>query len=747
MKKKIEDPEYEREAAHYAEPIASRRLILDVMADIGEPIGFKRLAKELDLEQRSQRKALTNRLRAMVRAGQLAVDRRNVYAIASKMELVRGRISGHTGGYGFLVTESGHDDVFLSHRQMRGVFHGDIAQVRVRGRDRRGRPEGELVDVLERNTNALVGRLYCDNGTWLLESLNPRITQEIMLDPRGEEREGLIVIAEIIDQPSIHGVATCFVREVLGEHLSTEMEIKMSLLNHDIPSEFADEVIAEASAIPQEIDDTDVRCDLRELPFVTIDGADARDFDDAIYCEHRDKGGWRLIVAIADVAHYVRKGSALDDSALDRGTSVYFPGSVIPMLPTVLSNELCSLKPGVDRLVLACDMQISAAGRISGYQFYEGVICSAARLTYEEVAAGASEGPWSGSLAAVSGLVTELLRGREARGALDFDTVELDFDLDDSGSIRSIRPKPRNDAMRLIEECMLCANVCAARFMHQLELAGMYRVHERPDEEKLSNLRKFLGSIGINLTEDLPSPGELQTVLDQLRDKPNGHILQLAVLRSLSQAVYQTYNVGHYGLNFAMYTHFTSPIRRYPDLMTHRLIKSVIYGSNRKNSVRRFGAKKRPEYDYDSDSLEFIAERCSSTERRAETAVYEVLEWMKCEYLAGKVGDTAPGVITHVTSFGFFVQLTELYVEGLVHVSNLINDYYEFDQDQQCLIGEHIGISFGIGDSVSVQIARVDVDEQKVDFELVFHDPLRRRARNKPGKTKTSGAGRRRRRR
>jgi ribonuclease R len=746
MKKKIEDPEYEREAARYSEPIASRRLILDVMTHIGEPIAFKRLAKELDLEKRAQREALTNRLRAMVRAGQVVVDRRNVYAIASTLELVRGRISGHVDGYGFLVTESGDDDVFLSHRQMRGVFHGDIAQVRVRGRDRRGRPDGELVDVFERNTTALVGRLYCDNGMWLLESLNARITQKILLEPKGEEREGLIVIAEIIDQPSIHGMATCFVREVLGEYLSTEMEIKMSLLNHDIPSEFTDEAISEARAIPQEVDDTDVRCDLRKLPFVTIDGADARDFDDAIYCEHSDKGGWRLIVAIADVAHYVRKGSALDDSALDRGTSVYFPGSVIPMLPTVLSNELCSLKPGVDRLVLACDMQISAVGRISGYQFYEGVICSAARFTYEEVAAGPAQGRWSDSLASVSGLVAELLREREARGALDFDTVELDFDIDDSGSVRSIRPKPRNEAMRLIEECMLCANVCAARFMHEFELAGMYRIHERPDEEKLSNLRRFLDSIGINLTEGLPSPGELQATLDQLRCKPNGHILQLAVLRSLSQAVYQTHNIGHYGLNFTMYTHFTSPIRRYPDLMTHRLIKSVIYGTSRTNRVRRFGAKKRPDYDYNSELLESIAERCSSTERRAETAVYDVLAWMKCEYLAGKVGDTAPGVITHVTNFGFFVQLTELYVEGLVQVSSLINDYYEFDQDQQCLIGKHVGISFGIGDSVSVQIARVDVDEHKVDFDLVSHDPIRLGAKTKPRKTRVSGGGRRRRR-
>ncbi|HAK50481.1 MAG TPA: ribonuclease R [Gammaproteobacteria bacterium] len=747
MNEMIEDPEYEQEAARYAQPIASRRLILDVMADIGEPIAFKRLAKELGLGGRPQRDALTNRLRAMVREGQLVVDRRNVYAIASKMELVRGRISGHVDGYGFLVTESGHDDVFLSHRQMRGVFHGDIAQVRVRGRDRRGRPEGELVDVLERNTTALVGRLYCENGTWLLESLNSRITQEILLETKGEEREGLIVIADIIDQPSIHGVATCFVREVLGEHLSTEMEIKMSLLSHDIPNEFTEEVLAEAASIPQEIDDTDVRCDLREIPFVTIDGADARDFDDAIYCECRDKGGWRLIVAIADVAHYVRKGSALDDSALERGTSVYFPGSVIPMLPTDLSNELCSLKPGVDRLVLACDMQISAAGRISRYQFYEAVIRSAARFTYDEVAAGVTKGPWTESLDSVSGLVTELLRGREARGALDFDTVELDFDLDDNGSIRSIGTKARNEAMRLIEECMLCANVCAARFMHQLELPGMYRVHERPDEEKLSNLRRFLDSLGITLTEDLPSPGELQAVLDQLRNKPNGQVLQLAVLRSLSQAVYQVHNVGHYGLNFTMYTHFTSPIRRYPDLMTHRLIKSVIHGDIRTNRVRRFGSQMQPEYDYDDDLLEYIAEQCSTTERRAETAVYEVLEWMKCEYLLGKVGEIAPGVITHVTNFGFFVQLTELYVEGLVHVSNLINDYYEFDQDQQCLIGEHAGISFGIGDSVSVQIARVDVDEQKVDFELVSHDPLRRRSKRKSGRKKPGDRGRRRRRR
>lgn len=718
------DPEAEREARRYADPIASRRLILEVMEDIAEPVAFKHLAKELSLEDRGKRESLKNRLRAMVREGQLVVDRRNVYALASKMEIVRGRVSGHADGFGFLVT--GTDDVFLPHRQMRAVFDGDIALVQIRGRDRRGRLLGDITEVLERNTTEMIGRLYIHNDTWLFESLNTKITQEILVQASGAETDGQIVRAEIVDQPSLHGMPTCVVREVLGEHLSAEMEIKVSLLSNDIPSEFTSEVLSEAGAMPSVVSTEDKRPreDLTALPFVTIDGSDAKDFDDAIYCESRPRGGWRLIVAIADVSHYVRVGSQLDESAMERGTSVYFPQYVVPMLPTGISNELCSLKPEVDRLVLACEMQVSATGRISKYEFYEGVICSAARLTYDEVAAGEVDSP---SLVSARALVDVLLAKRQDRGALDFDTVELSFSLDEAGNIDAISKTQRNDAMQLIEECMLCANVCAAKFIQQLDLTGLFRVHEKPSEEKLAALRSFLDTLGINLSEGSPTPGELQRVLDELRKRKNGHILQTSVLRSLSQAVYQVQNVGHFGLNYPSYTHFTSPIRRYPDLLTHRLIKSVIHSKLPTDLVRRQPAPNFSEFAYDTDQLHALASHCSMTERRAETAVYQVIEWMKCEYLVNRIGDTELGVITHVTNFGFFVQLKELYVEGLVHVSNLSSDYYVFDQESQCLVGERGGLSFGIGEDVTVQITRVSVDEQKIDFDLISHQGVKRR--------------------
>ncbi|MDA0787824.1 MAG: ribonuclease R [Proteobacteria bacterium] len=738
----MHDPDAEQEKKRYERPIASRRLILETMESIGEPASIKRLAKTLDMEESWQRDALQNRLRAMVRDGQLIADRRNVYAIASRMDLVRGRIAGHMDGYGFLIPEADdEEDIFLGHRQMRGVFHGDIALVRIRGIDRRGRPEGEIVEVIERKTQQIVGRLYFENQAWFLESLNNRICQEILVHPADDLEEGLIVTAAIVDQPSMHGIPSCEVLEVLGEQLTAELEIKVSLHNHEIPYQFGGDVLGEVAALPAEVAPADkkARRDLRELPFVTIDGTDARDFDDAVYCEDRARGGWRLYVAIADVAHYVRLGTALDQEARLRGTSVYFPQHVVPMLPESLSNGLCSLRPDVDRLALVCEMGLSASGRVTSYQFYEAVIRSAARLTYEQVADGPPEGPFAPSLEAAYRLLGVLLSARGERGALDFDSTELAFEFDEWGAIGAISRRDRNRAHQLIEECMLCANVSAAAFIEKLELKGLFRVHQRPEEEKVEYLRTFLDSVGIGLPKGVLKPDDFQRALLELRSKPNGHVLQIVVLRSLSQAVYQPDNVGHFGLNYRRYTHFTSPIRRYPDLLTHRLIKSVIHGETTSALVRRFsGAAPVRDYDYGMDELVELGESCSFTERRAESAVYEVLEWMKCEYVHGRVGDTEPGVITGVTSFGFFVQLSEVLTEGLVHVSTLVNDYYQFDQASQCLVGEKSGLIFGLGDNVTVQIARVSVDERKIDFELVSHEPIKR---DRPRLAKASRAG------
>ena len=745
------DPHQKREAARYENPIASRKHILSTMADIDAPVAFKRLAKELGLEERGQREALKNRLRAMVRDGQLVVDRRNVYAIASRMELVTGKVLAHADGFGFLSSETREEDIFLSNRQMRAVFHGDIAQVRILGKDRRGRSQGEIVEVLERNTQQVVARLYYEGELNLLESLNSRIVHEILVQhlDRNKSKAGQIVVAQIIEQPSLHGIPTAEVIETLGDHLTPDMEVEVALRNHDIPFTFEDEVLAQVDLMPIDVAEEDKRNrkDLRALPFVTIDGEDARDFDDAVYCESRTRGGWRLFVAIADVAHYVEADSPLDHSAFDRGTSVYFPQYVVPMLPEKLSNGLCSLKPGVDRLVLVCEMTISVKGRVSGFQFYEGVIHSHGRLTYEEVTSilrgdDKVRGQYRNlcdHIDELNNLYLVLQKRRSERGALDFDSRELGFEFDADGRVTVIAPRVRNDAHRLIEECMLCANVCAARFIDKHGKPGLYRVHEPPEEERVEGLAQFLSHLGISFSgQDKISAEDYSVVLDQLRKRKNGHVLQMALLRSLNQAVYQVENKGHFGLNYPEYAHFTSPIRRFPDLMMHRLIKSVIHGKNESRMVKRFGRVKRnPWYPYNLEDVLKCGERSSFTERRAETAVYDVLDWMKCDYISDHVGDTCAGVITGVTKFGLFVELDDVFVEGLVHISTLAGDYFHYDQASMSLTGGRTGTSYSLGDVVSVQVVRVDVDERKVDFEMVAHSPLRSR---RPGaKDKRAG--------
>ena len=736
------DPNKKREARKYENPIASREYILSRMAEIGEPVSFKRLVSELKHEESLERDALQARLRAMVRDGQLVADRRNVFAIASRMELVTGRVLAHADGFGFLSSDNREEDVFLASRQMKSVFHGDIAQVRIRGKDRRGRSEGEIVEVLERNTLQVVGRLYYEGKLNLVESLNNRIIQKILIEDldRRRHKSGQIVVAEIVEQPSLHGIPTGKVVEILGDHLTPDMEVEVALRNHDIPFSFSDDVIEQVDQMPSEVSEQDKkkRKDLRSLPFVTIDGEDARDFDDAVYCEKKPGAGWKLYVAIADVAHYIEIGSVLDEVAFERGTSVYFPQYVVPMLPEKLSNGLCSLKPKVDRLVLVCEMSISAKGRVSGFQFYEGVIHSHARLTYTQVTAmlgGDSDvrsdyADITNHIDELYSLYHRLQALRSVRGALDFDTKELGFDFDKSGRVSAITPRTRNDAHRLIEECMLCANVCAARFIDKHNKPGLYRVHEPPKDEKVEGLSEFLAQLGIPLHFDgSVTPADYQTVLDQLRNRKNGNVLQVALLRSLNQAVYQAENKGHFGLNYTEYAHFTSPIRRFPDLMMHRLIKSVVHSTDESKLVQRFGrSKKQNWYPYGVEDVVMHGERSSYTERRAESAVYDVLEWIKCDFVSDHVGDVCPGVVTGVTKFGLFVELDNIFVEGLIHISTLSGDYFQFDQASQRLIGERTQTTFSLADSVSVQITRADVDERKIDLELVSHTPLSSRS-------------------
>lgn len=738
----MRDPNREREKRKYEHPIVSREAILSRMEEIAEPVSFKRLAKEVGIESSRDRNALKLRLKAMIRDGQIVGDRRNVYALAGRLELFAGKISAHPDGFGFLICDDERDDIFLTPRQMRAVFHGDRAMVRVRGRDRRGRDEGEIVEILTRNTAELVGRVHFDNRIALLESLNKRINHEIIIsNPSSELSEGQIIVGRVVDQPSLHGLATVEVSAILGEHLTPDMEVEIALRNHEIPFEFPDDVVAEVDGLPFEVKPQakKQREDLRSLDFVTIDGEDARDFDDAVYCEKR-RGGYRLYVAIADVANYVRPGSELDQEAYKRGTSVYFPQYVVPMLPEKLSNGLCSLNPEVDRLVMVCEMTLSDQGRIGSYQFYEGVIHSKERLTYTTVGKWIEQGHFprhKDSLGSLLALANVLISTRKNRGALDFDTREVGFQFDDSGRVASVGLITRNFAHKLIEECMLCANVCAARLVAKSNLPGLYRVHEEPDEEKVAYLKEFLATFGIDLGQGKAE--DYQYAIRALQDKQNSQILQIALLRSMQQAVYQAENLGHFGLGYSHYTHFTSPIRRYPDLLVHRLIKSLVHSDREVKEVRRFGRPRRvSHYPYETETVITQGEHSSFTERRADDAVYEVLEWVKCDYLSEHVGDDFNGVISAVTKFGFFVQLEEVLVEGLVHVSTLSGDYYHYEAGEQSLIGERTKAAFGLGDLVTVQVARVDVDERKVDLELLSHSPIRRKREAQPKRKKAN---------
>ncbi|MFT7221879.1 MAG: ribonuclease R, partial [Candidatus Azotimanducaceae bacterium] len=601
------------------------------------------------------------------------------------------------------------------------------------------------------NTTELVGRISVENQIAVLEALNRRIDHEILIEKTDVEfSAGQIVVGRITRQPTQHGLAEAAIVTVLGDHLTPEMEVEVALRNNDIPFEFDDDLIAEVDDMAFEVKPQQKRDreDLRHLDFVTIDGEDARDFDDAVYCEKR-RGGYRLFVAIADVANYVPVGSALDDEAFKRGTSVYFPQYVVPMLPEKLSNGLCSLNPDVDRLVMVCEMTLSNRGRIGSYQFFEAVICSKERLTYTEVGGWIDAGEFprhEQSLSCLLDLSKILLDSRAERGALEFDTNEVAFSFTTEGRVNNVRTVKRNFAHKLIEECMLCANVSAAKLIAKHKVPGLFRVHEKPEQDRIESLKQFLQVFGIDLGDGAPE--DYQRAVQDLRGQQNSPILQVALLRSMQQAVYQPENKGHFGLGYSHYTHFTSPIRRYPDLLVHRLIKSLIHSDLECEEVRRFGAPKKVDfYPYDMEKAISLGEHVSFTERRADDAVYEVLQWVKCDFLSDHVGDDFPGVISAVTKFGFFVQLEEVLVEGLVHVSALAGDYYHFDVGEQCLIGEKTSETFGLGDMVTVQVARVDVDERKVDLELLTHSPIRRHKKPKqsdrPDKKK-SGAGKKR---
>lgn len=719
-KKDKKDPFGQREAEKYDNPIPSREYILDVLKQNGIPLSQRSLARLLNIKGEEQTEALRRRLRAMERDGQILRNRKNAYGIVTKMNMIRGRVMGHPEGYGFLIPDEPGEDLFLSEREMRLVLHGDMALARITGTDRRGRMEGAIVEVVQRANEKIVGRLISDAGVFYVIPHNRRISQDILIPPADllDASNGQIVEAAITEHPNKHRSPLGKIINVLGDHMAPGMEIDIALRSFELPHEFDPASISQAEAFGNSIPRAAIesRLDLRQLPLVTIDGEDARDFDDAVHAEQLESGAFRLWVAIADVSYYVTPQSPLDREAEKRGTSVYFPSQVIPMLPEALSNGLCSLNPEVDRLCMVCEMVINTDGEIESYQFHRAVMNSKARLTYNKVAAMLVDknAELRQQYAAVlPGLDTmyqlfkTMLKAREARGAIDFEMTETQFEFDQNRKIAAIHPRERNDAHRLIEEFMVAANVAAARFLLKHELPALYRVHELPSMEKLGALREFLGELGLFLAGgDEPEPGHYASLLKTASKRPDSHLLQTVMLRSMKQAVYSPDNIGHFGLALDAYAHFTSPIRRYPDLLVHRAINHIL------------SKQKKSQWPYSEENMAQLGEHCSMTSRRADEATRDVSDWLKCEFMRDRVGETHDGVISGVTGFGLFVELSDIYIEGLVHVTSLKNDYYQFDASGHRLTGERTRKVYRLGDTVKVKVARVDLDEKKIDLEL-----------------------------
>lgn len=759
-----DDPHASREAHKYDNPAPSREYLLARLEEVGKPMTHEAMSQLLGLEDEELIEAVRRRLAAMERDGQLLRDRRGAYALIDKLDLIKGKVLGHRDGFGFLLRDDGKKpDLVLPPRQMRRVFHGDLVLVRVSGRDRRGRDEATIAEVLSRNTQTMVG-VYRQNTAefGVLIPENPRITQEVIIPHSacGGAKDGQVISARIVKQPEPRVQPVGEVVEVLGERMDPGMEIDIAIRSYEIPAEFPPDVHDQIAGMSAEVaeDDKLHRVDLRDVPLVTIDDESAKDFDDAVCAWKTKSGSWKLLVAIADVSHYVRPGSALDEEAINRGNSVYFPGQVVPMLPELLSNGLCSLNPDVDRLSLVCEMNISQSGVISRYRFYEGVFRSHARLTYNKVATilddQGKQGdelreqyrPLVSSLKNLKSLYTLLREARVARGAIDFETTETEIVFNDERKIEKIVPRSRNDAHKIIEECMLAANVATARFLDKHDLPALYRIHERPSPERLDKLRLFLNELGLSLGGgDEPTPQDYRELAEAIKGREDADVIQTVMLRSMSRAVYSPQNDGHFGLAYPAYAHFTSPIRRYPDLLVHRAIRSVIRGPRKTNTVLRAdGAKVEPPSKwapYTFEKMLEFGEHCSMTERRADEATRDVEDWLKCEFMSDKLGEVFDGSIASVTQFGIFVRLDDVYVEGLVHVTSLPSDYYHYEPEKHRLKGERSGMSYRLGDGVTVQVARVDLNDRKIDFALGDEKPRpKRQPRKRGGKAPASAA-------
>lgn len=714
------DPYANREAEKYDNPIPSREFILDVLEQEQKPLRLKQIARLLDIEDEERTEALVRRLKAMVRDGQILKNRKGAFGLIQKMDLIKGKVIGHPAGYGFVTPDEGGDDLFIPETEMHKVFHGDSVIASVTSIDAKGRREGLIVEVVGRVSPQLLGRLHFEEGLAWVQPNNNRIAQDIFVPQDGlnAAQEGQVVKVEIIHHPSKRSSAIGKIIEVVGDYLAPGMEIDSAIHDHGIPNEWSEDTLAEIAAIADEVTEADRegRKDIRSLPLVTIDGEDSRDFDDAVYAKRRKKG-WRLVVAIADVSHYVKIGSALDKDAFERGNSVYFPQQVIPMLPEKLSNVMCSLNPQVDRLCMVCDMAIDEDGKLERTKFYDAVMHSHARLTYNQVHdilsnpdsehrttfADLVEG-----LEELHSLYQVLTKARQKRGALEFETTETRMVFDDARKIKEIVPVKRNEAHKLIEECMLMANVATARYLKWHKLPILYRVHEKPSEQKLRDLRTFLGDFGINLAGgEQPTARDFLEVSQQVKGHSSEHLVGTVMLRSMQQAAYQPENKGHFGLNYENYTHFTSPIRRYPDLLIHRAIRYAWT----KEEIDKF--------DYSEKDMQSMGQHCSETERRADEATRDAETFLKCEFLSHRLGEEYEATVVSVTNFGLFVELDSLYVEGLVHITELGEDYFHYDASRHCLKGERTGKLYQIGDRICVQVAQVNLDDRKVDLRFI----------------------------
>ncbi|HGO7546956.1 TPA: ribonuclease R [Neisseria meningitidis] len=727
------DPFLSREKQRYEHPLPSREWIIELLERKGVPSKIESLARELSITE-DEYVFFERRLKAMARDGQVLINRRGAVCAADKLDLVKCRVEAHKDGFGFAVplTPAKDGDFVLYERQMRGIMHGDIVTVRPAGMDRRGRREGTVLDIVERAQSKVVGRFYMDRGVAILEPEDKRLNQSIVLEPDGVARfkpeSGQVIVGEIEVYPEQNRPAVAKIIEVLGDYADSGMEIEIAVRKHHLPHQFSEACAKAAKKIPDHVRKSDLkgRVDLRDLPLVTIDGETARDFDDAVFAEKIGRN-YRLVVAIADVSHYVRPDDAIDTDAQERSTSVYFPRRVIPMLPENLSNGICSLNPNVERLCVVCDMVITYAGNIKEYRFYPVVMRSHARLTYNQVWKWLSGGighPFKTQIDTLYKLFKILQKKRFERGAVEFDSIETQMLFDDNGKIEKIVPVVRNDAHKLIEECMLAANVCAADFLLKNKHTALFRNHLGPTPEKLATLREQLGLLGLQLGGgDNPSPKDYAALAGQFKGRPDAELLQVMMLRSMQQAVYEPHCDGHFGLAYEAYAHFTSPIRRYPDLTVHRAIKAVL-------NQQTYTPKK---------SWQALGVHTSFCERRADDASRDVENWLKTYYMRDKVGEVFEGKISGMTSFGIFVTLDGIHIDGLVHISDLGEDYFNFRPEIMAIEGERSGIRFNMGDRVAVRVARADLDDGKIDFVLIAEGSGRGRKAKSSASVKPAG--------